>query len=56
MKHFISLIFYKDVYLVYAYIVILTDAKRFTSGTVLPSLYIHISQTWLLEVCNKIHD
>ena len=39
IKHFISLIFYKDVHLVYAYIVILTDTKSFTSGAVLPLLY-----------------
>ena len=42
IKHFISFIFYKDVYLVYAYIVILTDVKSFTSGTVLPLLYISV--------------
>ena len=35
----ISLIFYKDAYLVCAYIVIPRDAKIFSSGTLLPLLY-----------------
>ena len=37
--HFINLIFYKDAYLVYAYTVIMTNAKSFSPRTVLPLLY-----------------
>ena len=40
--HFISPTFYKDGYLVCTYVVILTEAKSFTSGTVLASLYISV--------------
>ena len=36
---YINLIFYKDAYLVYAYTVIMTNAKSFSPSTVLPLLY-----------------
>ena len=46
--HFISLVFYKDAYLACGYIVILTDAKSFSSGTDLPLLY-----TSVKPICQK---
>ena len=48
--HFISLIFYKDAYLVHAFVVILIDAKSFSQVLFYCfTIIVHISQTWLLD-------